>query len=154
MRKDFSFYFDYDKENGRLFWRETFGPRTLKGREVGYVHQGYRKVELDDKAYLVHRIIWWFEHGSIPGMLDHINGNGLDNRIENLRASSKRANGSNLACHRAGKLVGASLLRRKLKKPWLSSIWINKKCKKLGYFATEVEAHNAYEHARSLLEQP
>jgi hypothetical protein len=80
------------------------------------------------------------------GLIDHINGDKLDNRLENLRVVTNRGNLQNLKCHREGKLVGAKLDKRKIGKPrpWESRIRINDKYKHLGIFATELEAHQAY----------
>ena len=49
--------------------------------------EGYQKVNLSGENVRLHRIIWECEHGKIPeGMvIDHINRNKSDNRLENLR---------------------------------------------------------------------
>lgn len=62
----------YDKEYTRVSW----------------TWEGKRKT-----AYL-HRIVWELHHGPVPkGMvIDHINGDGLDNRIENLRLATRCQN--------------------------------------------------------------
>ena len=75
-------------------------------------------------------------------VVDHINGNGLDNRRENLRIVSIRENGWNRKEHRSGRLVGACLKKGSTR--WQSSIVINGKKKYLGYFDTELAAHEAY----------
>jgi hypothetical protein len=47
---------------------------------------------------LLHRVIWELVFGSVPldREIDHINRNGLDNRIENLRLASHQQNGWNI----------------------------------------------------------
>lgn len=57
----------------------------------------YWKVSTLRKQYYAHRLVWMIERGPIPaGMqIDHINGDGRDNRIENLRAVSAARNSRN-----------------------------------------------------------
>lgn len=82
-----------------------------------------------------------------PGMVcDHINGNGLDNRRENLRFVSKSLNGIN-ARKFGGKVTskykGVSL--DKLGKKWDCRITINRKQVYLGVYATEEDAARRYD---------
>ena len=81
------------------------------------------------------------------GCIDHIDGDTMNNNLDNLRVVSHRENSQNAKRHRKGKLVGAYLkesTKYKLKKPWSSQIYINGKIKRLGYFATEREASDRY----------
>jgi|TARA_R110001606_G_scaffold232602_1_gene380059 hypothetical protein len=112
-------------------------------------HNGYLVFNLcknnSKKTYSVHKIIQEsFNLGK--GVVDHIDGNRVNNMLSNLRVGSQRDNCRNLECHRNGKLVGAHYSKRPkpLLKPWRSQISIKGISKKLGYFATELEAHNRY----------
>ena len=88
--------FDYDGIN--LVARKARG--TLKiGDIVGSkdVRKGYIRARVNNKAYLVHRLIWKLIYGSEPSSeIDHINGVRHDNRLDNLRLSSKKDNMSNI----------------------------------------------------------
>lgn len=75
-------------------------------------------------------------------VIDHINGNPLDNRKKNLRICTHRENMQNKHIHRHGKLYGG-YFRKDISK-WAAQININKKNIPLGYFKTEYEAHQAY----------
>ncbi|MDD3961309.1 MAG: HNH endonuclease [Bacteroidales bacterium] len=96
---------------------------------------------------LMHRYI--LDPENICGLdIDHINGNGLDNRKKNLRLVTKRQNGQNQknrVC-KTSKFPGVSKVKG-LKKCWFARICINKKVKYLGHFYTEESAFEAYKKA-------
>lgn len=62
---------------------------------------GYWRVNINRKGHMVHRIIWELTHGPIPAghVIDHINGDPADNRIENLRVAAPQENSRNAAGH-------------------------------------------------------
>jgi hypothetical protein len=78
-------------------------------------------------------------------VIDHIDGNGLNNQRYNLRILSFRGNSQNRMRHRKGRLVGAHLKNDVFRaKPWAAEILLDGKRKRLGHFSTELEAHQAY----------
>ena len=139
--------FHYDRENGKLYWKNHWCNATkgrFLGKQVGNLDvNGYLRVTINYKRYLVHRIIFFLESRIIGNFfIDHINGDTIDNRILNLRVSNNRRNQQNQHKHRNGKLVGTSF--HKVIKKWQSRIVIKKKNIHLGYFDTEIEAHQRY----------
>lgn len=111
-------------------------------------NNGYCQVSLNGEKVMYHNIIWILSTDEdIPESMeiDHINGNKLDNRIENLRVVSHRINMQNQKVHRDGKLVGHTSKKRN--KRYMSQIQINSKRIHLGYFKTKQEAHKAYKIA-------
>ncbi len=128
----------------RIDLRRTDGKWTVVDNKNNN-SDGYCQVGFNGTKVLYHVIIWILSTGKdIPqGMeIDHINGNKLDNRIDNIRLVTKRGNQQNRKKHRAGRLVGASY--RKGHNDWQSFIGINKNNIFLGYYKTEQEGHEAY----------
>lgn len=77
--------------------------------------------------------------------IDHINGNGLDNRHENLRHVTHRQNGQNRHISKSSRYPGVYWLKQRRK--WYSRIRLNGKMKSLGLFNNEYEAFMAYVNA-------
>lgn len=76
--------------------------RNKERKEVGGINlTNYRTVKLTylgkNTEFLVHRIIWTMHNGEIPEgkYIDHIDGNRLNNRIENLRVALQAQNRQN-----------------------------------------------------------
>ena len=75
-----------------------------KGKPTGSVcSSGYYTFRAKGKTYRNHRYVWEMHYGATELHIDHINGDKLDNRIENLRAVSQRMNNQNTSGARVGK---------------------------------------------------
>jgi len=90
-----------------------------------------------------HRLIWMLHYGYNPIILDHINGDTTDNRIENLREVTHRENLQNQHKHREGKPPGIYLRKRK----YWACIEIQCNQAHVGPYTTEKDAACAYEAA-------
>ncbi|HAR45060.1 MAG TPA: endonuclease [Nitrospiraceae bacterium] len=102
------------------------------------------------KTIYMHRVIL----GAGPHeMVDHINGDGLDNRKANIRKCTHAENQRNIhARNSICGFKGVTKVQRnyQLKKPWVACITVG--CKQsrrihLGYFENPVDAAHAYDHA-------
>lgn len=137
--------FDYDA--GLLIWRDR--PFTafknsmaagrfkssFAGRPAGSIRKdGYRVLSYKDRDYLVHRVVWLFFHGYVPKVLDHINHDRSDNRIENLRevTYSQNCRNSILPSHNTSGASG--VYWKKSDKCWCAQITDGQKTKYLGRF--------------------
>ena len=85
----------YDAAAGVLRWRTRRGNTRPGARIGGPDKEGYWRVRLDDRQYLEHRLVWLWHHGSFPRILDHIDRDRSNNRIENLRLCTESQNAAN-----------------------------------------------------------
>lgn len=128
--------------NGELLWA-TMGKNRRVGQVAGSKRaDGYSEVFFDGHRERLHRVIWQMYFGKIPigYVVDHINRDPSDNRLENLRCIPKGMNQ-----HNRGEYC-AQFFKRTGK--WASSIRRFGKRKHLGYFDTKEEAMAAYAAAK------
>ena len=97
--------------DGVLVWaRDAAGGKKI-GDPVGFSSRksGHRSVVLWHNGklygYVYARIVWFLHHGTMPdGEIDHINGDPLDDRVENLRVVTREQNMWNTGKSRTGEL--------------------------------------------------
>lgn len=111
---------------------------------TGYAQNSKYRGNYKSVNTLMHRAILW----SPPGYeVDHVNGDKLDNRKENLRIASRSENEQNKAPsvknHSGFKGVSWDRLRSK----WRASIGVNRKSVHLGRFDSKTDAIRAYDAA-------
>ena len=135
----------FEYADGKLFWRINRGC-VHAGDEAGALApNGRLYVQAYGKKHLVHRVIWFLHHNEVPEFLDHIDGNPLNNKIENLRQATKAQNAMNRKV-RADSLTGVKGIMKKGKK-FGASIYLNNKPVYLGTFETAELAKAAYAQA-------
>ena len=142
----------YDPVTGDFFWRVQTNPRALVGMHAGAnsISFGYRQINVDKRTYKAHNLVWLYFHGAFPtNVIDHINGNRLDNRIENLRDVTRQQNSWNLQkAKRNSKSGYLGVCWRPTRNAWKAEIRIDGKKVWLGHFATAEEASAAYQAAK------
>jgi hypothetical protein len=114
--------------------------------------KGYFKISLlkdkKRKTYLVHQLVaLTFLNHTISGhkiVVDHINDNPLDNKLENLQLITQRENSYKTQGKWSSKYKGVGWSLEKNK--WRSYIRIDGKSKHLGYFKCELAAAVAYQN--------
>lgn len=117
---------------------------VYKTLRVYYDPRGYGYVQYGGKKYKIHRIVYQEAYGDLKptDIIDHIDGNPKNNKIENLRRTSVRGNSQNRKEHRNGKQVGGTY--DKNFNLWHVSIQINGKSYYCGSYKTKESAENAY----------
>ncbi len=142
--------FWFDEKSGNVY-------RKRNDEEVGHIKSTktdykHKVCTIKKRQVSVHRIAWFLYYKKWPEyQIDHIDGNPLNNKIENLRDVPSRVNNQNRRCHREGKKVGCTGVTKNGK--FLSQIRIGGKQITLGIFLTEDEACRAYDEALFLIEK-
>lgn len=85
----------FEYVDGDLIWKVKKGRARVGDKVNGLSLNGYKRVGIDGKVYLVHRIIYAMFNNDFPERIDHIDNNRSNNRIDNLRPSTARENGWN-----------------------------------------------------------
>lgn len=129
--------YTYDPETG--FVTGPSGNVLIRKHILGY--QTF-KIQLNAKQYEIksHQFAWYWIHKECVPVIDHINGDKSDNRIENLRSVTQQENMFNT------KSKGYS--KSTHKNNYQARIWFEGKNIHLGIFNNELEAHNAYLKAK------
>ena len=126
--------------------------RVLKGRKSGHKRCVYLAVALCDnthrKQYKIHVLVAmaFFNHTPCGHKLvvDHINDNKLDNRLENLQLISQRENAYKTQGNYTSQYKGVSMC--KIKNKWRARIRIQGKEVLIGYYLSEYDAHLSYQN--------
>jgi hypothetical protein len=158
----------YDPETGRLYWRyhekmPNYWNTRFAGTLAGNIDpcHGYYIIGVDGIRYRMHRVIWAMEHGSWPAHhIDHVDGNKLNNKIQNLRDVESRENHLNQAIPKNNKSGVIGVFWHKGRARWRADIKVNGFVKTIGYFlslddaavarmAAEVEFGFHQNHGRS-----
>lgn len=128
--------------------------RVYKGRIKALVNgtKGYKQVNLckdgTSKVKRVHQMVWDAFCGDRKGMLiDHVNNNPSDNRVENLRLCTTRQNSYNRKSNKGSSSQYKGVSWNKKNRKWYSSIRYMGKLRYLGCFKKEADAAMAYDQA-------
>lgn len=145
---DLRAWFEYDS-SGNLRWKQNPTKRIKIGDLAGNVREdGYTEVGFKGGRYLLHRLIYeWHTQKPCPPLIDHLDRDHTNNRIENLRPASKSLNAHNstFVCG-AVPIRGVSFDKRRNK--FVAYLKTNGKRKFLGYFKTKETAGEAYSNAK------
>lgn len=101
----------------------------------------YAASKFNGKYVYMHRLLLSVRDSKT--IVDHINGNGLDNRRANLRLTDKSGNARNMI--KIGKYKG--IWWHKKNKKWCAEIKVSYKKIGLGSFHDEISAARAYNEA-------
>lgn len=163
---------DYCPETGLFTWRErpvshfmdgakysaafiaSRWNRKYAGKSAGNYDPkvGYVRVGINYTNHLAHRLAWVLAHGSEPeGSIDHIDGDGLNNRLSNLRVVTARQNQQNQAKRIDNKSGVTGVFYRADRGKWMASIRVNGKSQSIGHFDSMQDAATARQQTERAL---
>ena len=140
----------YDPETGLFTWKVD-KKSAKKGSVCGNnTVQPYIEVHIDGTKYLAHRLAFLYQTGRLPqNIIDHINGNGRDNRFTNLRVATTSQNAMNKRKSRNSSTGVKNVTFRKDRGKYAVIVEVNGKGKSFGHHETlelaELVAHYARE---------
>ena len=139
----------YNKETGVFVWKKP--RRGIRvGQVAGYASnngkKGYWIIRIDGFNCYAHRLAFIYMKGvEPPDQVDHIDGNGLNNKLSNLRLVSVTENKQNQK-RRVDNFSGCTGVSFN-KGAWRARIVVNKKEVNLGRFKSKIDAEAARKSA-------
>jgi HNH endonuclease/AP2 domain len=139
----------FEYREGNLYWRVANSNRIKVGDRAGYENNlGYTEVRIDNKLYLLHRLVYIYHYGELSDNIDHIDNNPRNNNIENLRKCSQSENTCNkrMQKNNTSGYKGVSYCKRTEK--WKCNITFNGMDIWLGRFSSREKAVEEIKKAR------
>lgn len=146
----------YDLDSGVLRWRVNIicgrgRVRVRAGEVAGSIKRrrndtvAYRIICIDYRMHKAHRLAWMYAFGDpVPVVIDHIDHDGLNNRISNLRAATHSQNLANRGATVSSSSGIKGVTWYKRDGLWKSQIKVNYKNIWLGTFTNIEDAASAY----------
>lgn len=143
--------FHYDPDTGIfIFLRHRYASKI--GTQAGNFDDGYLKIKIDGKSYLLHRLAYLYVTGNFPTKnLDHKDLNRSNNAFLNLRPSEQYQNTCNVRrySNNTSSVKGVSWHKQNSK--WTAYIYYKRKRHYLGTFKLLEDAENAVRAKREEL---
>jgi hypothetical protein len=145
----------FEYRDGAIYWRHRHGGKNNRaaGNKAGTPlgKRPYLRVAINYRFYYVHRLVWAMHYDTMPDVIDHIDGDPSNNRIENLRAASFSANIQNSKLNKRNKsgIKGVSFCSKTGR--WRGEVYANGKPHRVGPFDSKEDCGAAVEKLRSEL---
>ena len=150
IEKGISKVFLYNRKREKIYEAIIDINQKEKIKQYIWTHHQYSNKEYiyayNRNVGCMHRFLLNVDKKNLKSIIDHKNGNTLDNRLENLRLCSRQENSQNSKMRKNNKSGYKGIWFRKDTKKWGSSIKINEKTYYIGQFDTKEEAIEKYKN--------
>jgi len=135
----------YDSETGYFRWLKSPVYFISVGQVAGTNTRRYRQIGVDGRRYGAHRLAFLFMTGEMPVLdVDHADGNGFNNKWDNLRICTVSQNLANTGRHADNSSGFKGVTWDRPRGKWQARIQVRKQKIHLGRFNSAEEAHAAY----------
>lgn len=137
--------FDYDPETGEIKRKFKVRGSRSDGKTGGRGGHKYIRIGFRGFRIYAHRLAWFIYHGHLDRdiEIDHLNGNGYDNRICNLRLATSQQNSFNIKKHADNQSGYKWVYFDKRRQKFSSRVSVNGRSMFLGYYINPEDAHMA-----------
>lgn len=130
-------YFEYHAD-GYLINKKDRGRTAKAGQKTCKdSRKTYAQVLLNGKPTREHRIIWALHYGYWPNVIDHVDGDRLNNKISNLENVDHKTNIRRASSKKAGVFFNTHSNK------WHAKITVDNKTVHVGLFSTREDASAA-----------
>jgi hypothetical protein len=139
--------------DGQLFWKIRPANCVRINDAVGGTNgkkSPYLRLRINKQRHLVHKVVFLMHHGYTPDIVDHIDGNIANNKIENLRAANKTANRLNAGKNKNNTSGCKNVYWHKRSKQWNVRLRVNGDVIHCGTFKDFDIAESVAQKARNL----
>jgi 1-aminocyclopropane-1-carboxylate deaminase/D-cysteine desulfhydrase-like pyridoxal-dependent ACC family enzyme len=141
----------FEYKDGVLYWKEDRYRRKCKGKSAGSLKDNrYFMVTVEGKKYYIHRLVFMMFNGYFPDYVDHVDGNGLNNRIENLRECNAQQNQFNSKVSKNSKTGVKNVSWSRQNKKWIVAFMFEGRQNYYGGYDTIEEAAEIAEKVRKM----
>jgi hypothetical protein len=125
----------FEYKDNQLYWKVDRIANRLKGKPAGCLDgKGYLQTKIKNVLYKNHRLIFMMQHGYVPDIIDHVDGNPLNNKIANLRPATISQNAMNAKVYCTNKSGVQNVSWHKKAKKWEVKLQIKGKRIHFGAF--------------------
>jgi hypothetical protein len=129
----------FEYRDGRLYCKKKSNSKSNRvkiGQEVGHLSSSeYLRTKIHYKEYFIHKIVFLMHHGYTPQIVDHIDGDRQNNKIENLRAVNLSQNQHNRTIDKRNTSGYKNVSWSKNSNKWQVSLCVSLKYIHIGFFA-------------------
>lgn len=130
-QEDLKSILHYCQETGIFTYAKKVSKKINLGQKAGTVQKTkagkpYVHIIINGYRYRAHHLVWIYMYGHLPSMIiDHIDGDGTNNRLSNLHDKSEQENHKNKRLFRTNKTGLPGVFWRKERSIFCAQIKVN-----------------------------